>query len=177
MIEQNQTDMLTSFNQLQIPSPFLYSDRIILNLICQTVRQQDEKYWYDLIHSIQQKFQLQPIPSSIITGLSCAIRTIEQVDYYLNNLCPPSPFKWPCYRNILIYSSIKMFEQLKSIDNEQWPTNTDELVDFFFHISPIQGNFTTHPIIPEFQSFIFTWLTTNQEKFLHWLDNQHAYLI
>jgi hypothetical protein len=177
MIYKNQTDMLTSFNQLQIPSPFIYSDRIIFNIICQIVRQQTEKYWYELIHIIQQKFQSQFIPSVIITGLSCAIRTKEQIDYYLNNLCPPSPFKWPCYRNILTYSSIKTFQQLQIIDNEQWPTNNDELVDFLFHISTIQGNFSSYPMIQEFQSFIFTWLTANQYEFLHWLDNHNAYLI
>jgi hypothetical protein len=167
----NQTDMLTSFNQLRMPSLFKYSDRIIVNLICQTVRQQNDKYWYELIHSIQQIFQL--IPSVIITGLACAIRTQEQVDYYLNNLCPPSPFKWPCYRNILLYSPVKRFNQLQTIDHEQWPINLDELVDVFFHL----GNFTSDPIIQEFQLIIFTWLTANQHEFLHWLDNQNAYLI
>ncbi|CAF0932324.1 unnamed protein product [Rotaria sordida] len=180
IIYHNQTNMLTSFNQLQIPSLFIYPDRIIMNIICQTVRQQNNKYWYDLIHFIQQKFQYQLIPSSIITGLSCGIQTTEQIDFYLNNLCPPSPFKWPCYRNILTYSSIKNFEQLKTIDNEQWPTNNDELIDFLFHTSTIQGNFSSHPMILEFQSLIFTWLTTNQYEFLHWLDNennQNAYLI
>ncbi|CAF4525432.1 unnamed protein product [Rotaria sp. Silwood1] len=180
LIYQNQTDMLTSFNQLQIPSLFIYPDRIIMNIICQTVRQHNDKYWYDLIHFIQQKFQYQLIPSSIITGLSCAIQTTEQIDFYLNNLCPPSPFKWPCYRNILTYSSIKNFEQLKTIDNEQWPTNNDELIDFLFHTSTIQGNFSSHPMFLEFQSLIFTWLNSNQYEFLHWLDNennQNAYLI
>ncbi|CAF2865135.1 unnamed protein product [Rotaria sp. Silwood2] len=180
IIYQNQTDMLTSFNQLQMPSLFIYPDRIIMNIICQVVRQQNDKYWYDLIHFIQQKFQYQLIPSAIITGLSCAIQTMEQIEFYLNNLCPPSPFKWPCYRNILAYSSIKNFEQLKTIDNEQWPTNNDELIDFLFHTSSIQGNFSSHPMILEFQSLIFTWLTTNQYEILHWLDNennQNAYLI
>jgi hypothetical protein len=175
-----QIDMLTSFNQLKIPSLFIYPDRIITSIVCQTVRQQNEKYWYDLIHSIQQKFQYQVLPSSIITGLSCSIRTLEQMNFYLNNLCPPSPFKWPCYRNILTYSSIKNFEQLKTIDSEQWPRNNDELVDFLFHVGTIQTNFSSHPIILEFQSLIFTWLTTNQNEFLHWLDhenNQNAYFI
>jgi len=125
---------------------------------------------------LNQKIQSQFIPSLIITVLSCAIRTIEQVDYYLNNLCSSSPFKWPCYRNILTYSSIKIFEQLKTIDDEQWPTNNDEFIDFLFHMSTIQGNFSSHPMIQEFQSFISTWFTTNQHEFLHWLDNQHAYL-
>jgi hypothetical protein len=171
----NQTDMLTSFNQLRIPSLFKYSDRIIVNIICQTVRHQNDKYWYELIHSIQQIFQL--IPSVMITGLACAIRTREQIEYYLTNLCPPSPFKWPCYRNILIYSSMKMFDQLKTIDDEQWSTNTDELVDVFFHLGTIQENFTSQPIIKEFQYVIFTWLATNQHEFLHWLDNQNAYFI
>ena len=167
----NQTDMLTSFNQLRMPSVFKYSDRITVSLVCQTVRQHNDKYWYDLIHSIQQIFQL--MPSVMINGLACAIRTKEQVDYYLTNLCPLSPFKWPCYRNILFYSPVKAFDQLQTIDREQWPINTDELVDLFFHL----GNFTSRSLIQEFQSVIFTWFTANQHEFLHWLDNQNAYLI
>ncbi|CAF4280367.1 unnamed protein product [Adineta steineri] len=63
--------MLTSFNQLQIPSPFLYPDQIVMNIVCQIVRQQNDQYWYDLIYAIQDKISYQPIPSAIITGLSC----------------------------------------------------------------------------------------------------------
>ncbi|CAF2135172.1 unnamed protein product [Rotaria magnacalcarata] len=177
---RNQTNMLTSSNQLRIPSLFIYPDRITMNIVCQTVRQQNDKYWYELIHFLEQKFQHQSIPSSIVTGLSCAIQTKEQTDFYLNNLCPPSPFKWTCYRNILTYSSMKNFEQLKTIDNEEWPQNNDEFIDFLFHTNIKQGNFSLHPMIHEFQLLAFTWLTTNQYELLHWLDNennQNAYLI
>lgn len=166
-------DMATSFNQLQIPSLLVYPDRIVVNIICQTVRQQNDKYWDDLIHLIQEKFPRQLIPSAIITGLSCAIRTVEQVDFYLNHLCPSSPFKWPCYRNILSHSWIKNFEQLRLIDDEQWPIKTDELVDFFFHTSLVQGNFSVHPMLREFQSFLVTWLTTNEPDFIRWLDHEN----
>jgi len=72
---------------------------------------------------------------------------------------------------------MKIFDQLKTIDDEQWSTNTDELVDVFFHLGTIKENFTSQPIIKEFQYVIFTWLTTNQHEFLHWLDNQNAYFI
>ncbi|CAF4205384.1 unnamed protein product, partial [Adineta steineri] len=59
--------MLTNFNQLQIPSPFLCPDQIIMNIVCQIVRQQNDQYWYDLIYAIQEKISYRPI----ITGLSC----------------------------------------------------------------------------------------------------------
>lgn len=165
--------MLTSFNQLQIPSPFVYSDRIITSIVCQTVRQQNDKYWYDLIHIFQQKFPYELLPLSIMNGLSCSIRTLEQMNFYLNRLCPSSPFKWPCYRNLLQYSSIKTFQQLETIDSEQWPINNDEVVDFLFYSASIQTNFSSYPMILEFQSIISTWLTRNQNDFLHWLDNEN----
>lgn len=177
---QNQTDMLTSFNQLRIPSLFIYPDRITMNIVCQTVRQQNDKYWYDLITLLKEKFQFQPIPSSIITGLSCSIQTIEQIDMYLNHLCPPSPFKWPCYQNILMYSSMKSFDQLNTIDNEQWPVNNDDIIDFLFQISSLQVTLPSYSMIHEFQSLIFAWLTVNNYALLQWFDNennQNSYLI
>ncbi|CAF4552210.1 unnamed protein product [Rotaria magnacalcarata] len=75
---------------------------------------------------------------------------------------------------------MKNFEQLKTIDNEEWPQNNDEFIDFLFHTNIKQGNFSLHPMIHEFQLLAFTWLTTNQYELLHWLDNennQNAYLI
>ena len=162
--------MLTSFNQLLIPSPFIYSDRLVVQVVCQSVRQQSNQYWHELIELIERKFPQTPLPAPLIDGLSCGIRTAEQADFYVARLCPPTPFRWPCFRNLLLHSSMASVDQW--IDDEQWPSNRDDLVDSLFAVHRTQGNASSHGLASEFHSLVTGWLKRNQEEVLHELDNE-----
>ena len=147
---------------------------MIQTLVCHIVRQETEDYWYKLIDFIKEIFvDRHRIPSALIVGLSCAIRSQAHVDIYLSSLCLITPDRWSCYRNILQYSTMKTFEQLKLIDDEYWTTNQDEFLDFLFHIGQNQGLIKTAKVfLIEFRSMMATWFAQNQNDFSNWLDNE-----
>ena len=180
-VHPNQSDLLNSFNQLQIPSPFLYPNRLVKSMVCQLVRQQNEQYWYEFVHLLEQKFVQQRIPALLIDGLSCGIRTREQVDYYFHHLCPSTPYKWPCYRNVVEQASIRLsLDTWRNIDNEDWSSAADEVIDFCFQLGHVEGNVSSKAMIIEFRSLMIGWYARNEVEFSQWLDNEHrrnAYLI
>lgn len=149
----------------------LYSDRFVRSIVCQIVRQQNDKYWYELIELLREK----SLTPSITTALACALRTDEQIDFYLSHLCPSIPSRWFCLTNILRYAPVQIAQRrLNDIDNEHWPSSTHHLLDFLFVIGRFQGDFSNKAIIREFRLLLTNWTKRNEQTLLQWFENQHA---